>query len=208
MDTVISQRVSSPARPPEHRLHKEMGAAKVLREQIADVAAGDPEFIRDTIEGETSLHEMISAVAASLLEDTALADGIARLTDDLETRKERILARAETKRALIASAMEIGELAKIETPAATISVRPVPPKALIIEEADIPARFWEPAPPKLNKRAILDALKERQAAIADALSHDEPGARSAALDAARAAHPEIPGAALSNGARTISIRVK
>ena len=208
MNTATAVRPSSPPPSVEFRLHKQMEAAKVLREQIADIAAGDGEFIRDTIEGETNLHEMIGAVTASLMEDVALADGIARLVDELESRKDRMIARAETKRALIAAAMEIGELAKVETAAGTISARPVPPKALITEEADIPAKFWKPGAPSLDKRAVLEALKLRRDAIDDAMSVADAEDRAIALSAANADYPEIPGATLSNGGRTISIRVK
>lgn len=212
MDTAIAETVSSkrPSKvaPAELRLHKEMEAVRVLREQITVLAGEDVDFIRDTIEGETSLHEAISMLTASEAEDRALIAGIKELVDKLEGRSERIERRADHKRAMIASAMDLGELPKLETPAGTVSVRSVPPKLVLIEEADIPARYWKAAAPALDKKAVLDALKARQAAVADALALDDPGERTAALEAAKAAHPEIPGATLSNGSRTISIRVK
>lgn len=163
-----------------YELSREIEAAKVLREQIADLAAVDEDFIRDTIEGETNLHEIIAKLAASEAEDAALLDGIDALIKRLDERKARTKARIETRRALIASGMEIGLIEKLETPAGTISVKNVPPSVHIIEEADIPTRFWKPQAPKLDKKELLAALKAKET---------------------------IPGAQLTNGSRTIQIRI-
>lgn len=160
-------------------LSKEIEAAKILRAQIADLAAGDEDFIRDVIEGETNLREIIAGLVASEAEDLAVIEGLDALGKRLDDRKDRIKARVATRRALIASGMEIGAIDKLETPAGTVSVKTVPPSMRVIEEADIPARFWKPQPPKLDKKELLAALKAK-----------EP----------------IPGAELSNGGRTIQIR--
>lgn len=189
-------------------LSKQMEAARLLREQIADIAAGDADFIRDTIEGETSLHEQIGALVASIAEDEAVADGIKALLDNLGARKKRLEARADVKRALVACAMEIGELRKIDTPAGTVSLKPVPPKLIPTEESDIPARFWKVGDPILDRRALGDALKARDAALKEAQAIEDQEARALGIAAVEAAHPPIPGATLSNGSLTISIRSK
>lgn len=189
-------------------LSKQMEAAKILREQIADIAAGDTDFIRDTIEGETSLHEQISTLVASIAEDEALADGAKRLRDDIDGRRKRIEARADVKRSLVASAMEIGEIKKIETPAGTVSLKPMPPKVIVSEEAEIPSRYWKTGDPTLNRKALGDDLKTRFAALSEAAKIEDPEERVKAVTAADAAHPAIPGATLSNGSTTISIRIK
>ena len=75
--------------------------------------------------------------------------------------------------------MSMAELKKLELPQATISRKPTPAKALILDEAAIPARFWKPSDPKLDKKAVLDALKAGEA---------------------------VPGTSLSNGGETIAIR--
>jgi len=189
-------------------LSKQMEVARLLREQIADIAAGDADFIRDTIEGETSLHEQIGALVASIAEDEAVADGIKALLDNLGARKKRLEARADVKRALVACAMEIGEMRKIDTPAGTVSLKPVPPKLIPTEESDIPARFWKVGDPILDRKALGDALKARDAALKEAQSVEDQEVRALAIAAVEAAHPPIPGATLSNGSLTISIRSK
>ncbi len=191
-----------------YALNKQMEAAKVLRDQLAALSVDDPEFLRDTIEGETSLHEMIALEVAAIAEDETLAKAIADRKSDLDARQKRIEKRADLRRALIASAMEIGEVRKLETADGTVSLRPVPPKVIVSEEADIPAKFWKTGDPKLDRKALAAALKARAAAIAEAQAIDDAEDRAAAIARAIADNPEIPGADLSNGSVTISIRSK
>lgn len=160
-------------------LQREMEAAKIVKEQIAVLAGDDEDFIRDSIEGETNLFEIISALVAADGEDKALVEGLDHFADALDARKQRIKQRIETRRALLASAMEIAELKKLETPAGTISQTKVAPKPIVQDEADIPAEFWKPSDPKLDRKALGDALKEGRV---------------------------IPGATMSNGGFTVTIR--
>lgn len=190
---------------PAYILSKQMDAAKILREQIADIAAGDPDFIRDTLEGETNLHEAIGALVLSISEDDELEEGVKRAIDNLKVRKDRFKRRAEMKRALVATAMEIGEIAKIVTPAGTVTAKSVPPKAIVTEESEIPTKFFETPAPVLSLKKLTAALKEREALLEAARANEDAEARREALEAADAALPPIPGASLSNGGRTIQI---
>lgn len=190
---------------PAYVLSKQMDAAKILREQIADIAAGDPDFIRDTLEGETNLHEAIGALVLSISEDDELEEGVKRAIDNLKVRKDRFKRRAEMKRALVATAMEIGEIARIETPAGTVTAKAVPPKAVVTDESEIPTKFFETPPPVLSLKKLTAALKEREALLEAARANEDPDARREALQAANALLPPIPGASLSNGGRTIQI---
>lgn len=158
---------------------KEIEAAALLRAQIADLAGGDEEFVRDTLEGETDLDGLVSALVASIGEDEAHADGLKAYADKLAERRGQFEERASFKRTLIVKAMEVAGRPTIQCDAGTVSLKPVPPRAVPTEPADIPAEFWEPQPPKVNARALLAALKEGRA---------------------------VPGASLSNGSVTVSIR--
>jgi len=160
---------------------KEIEAVKVLRAQISDLAEGDEDFIRDTLEGEVDFAEIIDRLLFSIGEDEAACSGIKEHADALAARKSRIEARIEFKRGLILSALEIADKQSMECAAATVSIRSVPSKALIQEESEIPSEYWEPQAPKLNKKSLLSALKENKI---------------------------IPGATLSNGGKTISIKVR
>jgi hypothetical protein len=63
----------------------------------------------------------------------------------------------------------------------TMSLRAQPPKLLVTEESTIPEEFWRPQAPKLERKALLAALK---------------------------AGAIVPGATLDNGGVTISVRTK
>ena len=162
---------------------KEIEAVRVLREQISALAERDEDFVRDTLEGETDLDGLVRQLVASIGEDEAHAAGLKGYRKDFADRQERIEGRAEAKRTLLVSALGIAGRPSVETDIGTVSLRPVAPKVIEIEAADIPAEFWKPQPPKLDSRALLAALKE---AAADGRS--------------------ISGATLSNGSQTISIR--
>lgn len=139
-----------------YRLNKQMEAAHALREALA---TDDEDLLRDCIEGETSLQEMIGATVLSMDEDTILAGGLKEHVDALSQRLTRIKKRIETKRAAIEQAMVIGEVKSLELPTMTVSVKKRPDGLQITDEAAIPADWWKPQDPKLDKRALLTALK-------------------------------------------------
>lgn len=160
------------------RVQRELDAAKVLRDQIAELAAGDEDFIRDTLEGETDLPAIIRSLLAGIGEDEAMAEGIDAYAKELAGRKERLASRAKLKRTLICTALEIAGRKTIETDVGTVTLSAVKPKAIVTEEADIPAEFFKPQPPMLDQSALSTALREGR---------------------------EVKGATLSNGGNTVRI---
>jgi hypothetical protein len=164
----------------DYLLHTATQAADVLKEQLREIAGDDVDAIRDTIEGEIDLRGLICLAAEQNALDVAQVNGIAGLIDDLRARKDRIEKRIGMRRVAILAAMSSGEIKSLETPAGTISRKAVPPSVLILDEAAIPADYWKPSDPKLDKKAVADALK---------------------------AGREVAGAIMSNGSETISIRV-
>ncbi len=141
----------------------------------------DPVLILDTIEGETDLAEACVAVLEECNEDEILIKGLAAHIGDLQTRKGRMEKSVETRRNIILMAMEKAGLGTIRSPLGTMSARPTPKQAIITDEALIPARFWKAQDPKLDKGELSSALR---------------------------AGETIPGASLSNGGITLSVRVK
>jgi len=161
------------------KMQAEIEAARVLREQIATICADDPEFLRDAIEGETSVRELIAKLVAEEGEDKAILEGLDVFTQSLAARKDRIKTRVDTRRALLGSALEIAELTKLETPTGTVALSKVAPKPIIQDEAEIPSKFWKPAAPTLDRKALNAAMKDGE---------------------------EVPGVTLSNGSVTVTIR--
>lgn len=159
---------------------KEAKAVTALRESLRQMGEGDDEtLLLDTIEGQTSLFEIVDRLLVSIAEDAGLAAGADAAAEKLARRAERFEKRAETTRALIEQALMVAELPKLERPAATLSLVNRAPKVEITEEAEIPAEFWKTGDPHLDKKALAAALKEGRA---------------------------VPGACLSNAAPSLTIR--
>ena len=163
----------------DHKLHQAIQAADVLKAQLQEIAGDDVEVIRDTIEGEIDLRGLISIAAEQNVVDAAQVTGVEELISRLRDRKDRIEKRIAMRRVAMLTGMQAGEIQKLETSAGTISRKAVAPTALILEESQIPSEFWKPQEPKLDKKAVLDALKDKR---------------------------DVPGAQLSNGGETIQIR--
>ena len=154
-------------------------AARVLLANIKDIIGDDEEMTLTAVEGETSFLEAVDAALARIAEVTAHAEAIAAQAEALRARKERFLHQGERIRTALYVALGQASLRKLERPQATLSMRAVPPKAEILDEAAIPGKFWKEQEPKLDKKAVLDALKAKE---------------------------DVPGASLSNGGETIAIR--
>lgn len=170
-------RAISPQRSAQ-QLANEVAAAKALREALRTIT-DDGEAVRDTIEGETDLHEAIAGVMGWLRNDEILITGIDRMVEALGARKERLKNRIGYYRAAIEQAMTIGEIQTFELPDATLTVRRVSAKLEIVKESEIPAAYWKAQDPTLDRKAVTDALKAGEA---------------------------VPGAVLGNGGITLSVR--
>lgn len=152
---------------------KEAKAVAALRTSLADLA-GDDTLLLDTIEGETSLFEAIDKLLLTISESNGLAKGALAAAEDIANRAERFTKRADTARALIEQALLVADLEKLERPAATLSLVRRPPKVEIGDEADIPAEFWKVGDPRLDKKAVLAALKDGRAVPGASLSNCAP----------------------------------
>lgn len=155
-------------------------AARSLIANIRDVIGDDEEMVADAVEGETNLVDVIKSAIDRILELEAHEKAISDQQKALGERKDRFAKQADHIRQAVLVAMGQADLKKLELPTATLSRKALPQKAEIINDADIPSRFWKPSDPKLDRKALLEALKEKEL---------------------------IPGAALSNGGETLAIRV-
>lgn len=160
-------------RPAASNIEREALAARNLRESLGQLAANDEDLALDMIEGETSLVECIDALLEQNTADRALVEGIDKVVSDLEGRKERVVRRVDARRALVEQAMLTAEIKKLERPTATLTMANRAPSLRIDSESDIPAEYWTAGAPKLDRKALAAALKERPVAGA-ALSNAAP----------------------------------
>ena len=163
-------------------LKSEAQVYNFLRQRVLDqYPALDDETIRDTLEGITTLHELISEVIRSALVDEALQAGLRSRLEEMRQRLARLEERGGKKRQLALETMcEVG-LKKLEQPDFTASARTGAPFLIIMSEELVPPAYWVAQPPNLNRQALLTDLKR--------------GA-------------EIPGTQLSNPKPTLAVRTK
>lgn len=163
-----------------HELSQEIAAARAIMSNMSDLLGDDAALAADTIEGETNLHEAMQAAVHRVLELDGLMDGISGMIASLKERGDRLQKQRDRLRELISIGMETADIKRLELPAATITRKRTPPGLMIIDEADIPAAFWKPQEPKLNRQALINALRSGET---------------------------VPGARIDNGSETIQIKV-
>lgn len=160
--------------------------AKYLRDQITALLLAFPELnddevLRaDTIEGETDLHEFVSAMLRKIGATQAIAEGTKAYIAELRERESRMERREHALRTLIQQVLDTAGLRKIERPEATVSIRAGQPKVVIVEERLIPTDF-------IRVKTEPDKSK---------------------IKAAMLAHEHVPGCELSNGEATLAIYVR
>jgi hypothetical protein len=79
---------------------------QTLLDQLRALAADEPDFFTDLLEGETNLLELIAALDASILDDEILADGAKTALDKPQTRRRTAENRSELKRRLLAHTLQ------------------------------------------------------------------------------------------------------
>jgi hypothetical protein len=126
---------------------------------LAEIPDLDEQTLADTLEGITDLREMVAETIRSALDDEALAAGLSTRLSDMKARIERFGTRAKRKRELALKAMSEAEISKLMAADFTASVRHGVPILEVIEETKIPAAYWKPQPPKLDRQGLLAALK-------------------------------------------------
>ncbi|MFM7010629.1 MAG: siphovirus Gp157 family protein [Betaproteobacteria bacterium] len=160
-------------------IRAEAEAAKALLANIRDVIADDDEMAMTAIEGETSFLEIVDDALDRIIELETFMEALETRIKDASERRSRFEEQRDRIKAALLVAMGQIEQRKIERPVGTISIRAVAPKVEVTEEADIPAEFWKPQDPKLDKKSLLEALKAKRA---------------------------VPGATLSNGGETLAFK--
>lgn len=160
-------------------LSVEAEAAKTLIANMKDTLGDDADLIADTVEGETEFFEVMKRVVERIGELDAHTNGLTEYTKVIAARKSRLEQQAENLRTAVAVAMEMTGIQSRELPGATITLRKKDREPVIVDEAQIPAEFWKPQDPKLDRKSLRTEAKSGR---------------------------EIPGVELDNGGSVLSIR--
>ena len=150
----------NPVSPALRALGQETRKHALLREYlVAAIPDLETEVLADTLEGITDLREMVAEIIRSALDDEALASGLSTRLSDMKARIERFETSAKRKRELALKAMNDAEIPKLIVAEFTASLRHGAPTLEVIEETKIPAAYWKPQLPKLDRQGLLAALK-------------------------------------------------
>jgi len=153
-----------------------------LREELLRVHGDvDEDTLVDTLEGLSTLPEMLSVAVRAVLDDQALCEALKQRLNDLKHRLDRLETRIQATRMLVAEAMDEAGVKKIMEADFTLSLRTGVPPLQIIDEDAIPDRYWTPQPPRLERGDLKRALADGK---------------------------DIPGAVLGEGVPSITVRVR
>lgn len=150
-----------------------------LAAHIRDEFPEDDQLLADTLEGETDFMEVMDRVLAEKDEAEANAAALKALIGEYQDRKAAMEAKAQRRREVIQALLMATGQRNLTHPRATVSLRAVPPKAVFLGDVT---------------------------ALSDDLRNVKITPNLTALKAALTEGVVIPGAHLTNGGETVSIR--
>lgn len=152
----------------------------IVRQQIENLKLAHPELLEDdeawlaTLESETSFEELLTNVVRRIEDTKALVVGTKDRFEELKARKDRFEHRVESLRGLAFKIMSAAELAKVELPEATLSLRAGTQQ--LVGDADpkeLPDSLCKISR-DLDRTKIKDALKTGQTVPGFQLSNSPP----------------------------------
>jgi nitrogen fixation/metabolism regulation signal transduction histidine kinase len=159
----------------------------VVRQQVENLKIVHPELLEDddawisSLESETDFNELLTTIVRRIEDTKALVIGTKDRFEELKARKDRFEHRVETLRELAFKIMHAADLAKVELPEATLSLRAGTQQLSgDADPKDLPDSLCKISR-DLNRTAIKEALKTGK---------------------------EVPGFSLSNSTPSLTIRIK
>lgn len=148
----------------------------MLRDELAD----DERAYLDMLEGETDLYEWVRRLLERIEECEGDVAALAMQIADRQERKQRAQDRIAANREAIMALLQCARLDKLVLPEATLSLRAVPPKPIVSDEAAVPDELC-----RFRRAPDMSAIK-------------------AEVEAGRA----VSGVTLDNGGNSLTIRRK
>lgn len=127
----------------------------------ADEGEIDEQTIADTLEAlEGELTEKLIGYAAVTKNLESDIDGMKAAEKAIAARRKALESKVEKMRGVMDQTMQLHGFENIPTPEFVIGYRKCPPSVEVVNEDEIPATYWIPQDPKLDKAAALSLLKE------------------------------------------------
>lgn len=169
-------------------LHRLKLSLPVIEQEITNLLAAlyqdnpelkqDDDFKSDILEGTTDLLEIINNLLYDLILTESYIEGNKETRARIEQREKRLKARQEVIRSILKRLLTAAEMRKITVPNGTVAIAAKAPSVEIVNEDLIPDDFIR-IKKEPNKTLIGERLK---------------------------AGGDVPGARLSNGGETLTIR--
>lgn len=127
----------------------------------------DEDLRSDMLEGNTSLHDVLSRIVAIERDANSMVLAIGERAKELAVRKDRYARRKDAMRALLLRLLKAADLTKVSLPEATVSVGKGRAGVEIVDEAAVPPRFLKvvKSPDKTLIKEALDAGKTVKGAV-------------------------------------------
>lgn len=162
--------MNAPFRSPRLDLTKIQVAA--VAAALRDALADDERAYLDTLEGETDLYELVRILLGRIEDDEGVQAQLTQQIEDRRARKDRAGERVKHNREAIMALIQCAGLDKLTLPEATLSVRDVPPKPIVTDEAAVPDALC-----KLTRKPDMAAIKAELegGAVVPGVSRDNGG---------------------------------
>lgn len=162
-----------------------MLSPQIIRRQIENLKVLHVDLFEDeeawllSLESETDMNSLLTQIIRRIEDSKALVIGTKDRAEELAARRKRFEDRIESLRDLAFKIMDAADIAKLELPEVTLSIRNVAPSVVITDESSLPdiACKFERKPDKTKIKELL-------------------------------ATGLVAGAAMTNGGKTLSIRIK
>lgn len=120
----------------------------------------DPELLRDTLESiQESIEDKAENTAKLIKSLEADVKAIKEEEKRLADRRKALEKKIENIKDYLREQLELAGIDKVKRPTITVSIQNNPPSVRVVNEELIPSHFMIPQPPKLDKKGILEKLK-------------------------------------------------
>lgn len=129
--------------------------------QLLDMAEQlDQDTFKDTLESiQESIEDKVENTAKLIKSIEADVTAIKAEEKRLKERRQALETKVDSIKGYLKEQLEKTGIDKVKRPTITVSIQNNPPKAEIVDEKTIPLTYKIPQPAKLNKKAILEAMK-------------------------------------------------
>ena len=131
-----------------------LNQVKAIMAMLGDELADDETLKLDTLEGETDLFALTRKLLDRIEDDEGAKAALIAQIQDRNERKARAEHRIESYRTAIKALMESAGLDRLPLPEATVTLRHLPPKAIVTDETLLPDAFV-----KITRKPDMAAIK-------------------------------------------------